>query len=136
MTLNLLSRDQILGASDIQTEDIEAPEWGGTVRVRGLTAKQRDEYESSLVVTEGKGKSQTQRINMRNARARLAVMAVIDEDGNPLFADSDVFVLGEKSGAVIDRIFEAASRLSGISETDMDELTGNSSGQSDDSNSD
>lgn len=132
MTAKLLSRDAILGASDIKTEDVSVPEWGGTVRVRGLDAKQRDEFESGLIETVGK----TQRITMRNARARLAALSIVGEDNEPLFSPADVFLLGEKSGAALDRVFAVASRLSGIGDSDMDELTKNSSGQSDDSSSD
>ena len=132
MTAKLLSRDAILGASDIKTEDVSVPEWGGMVRVRGLDAKQRDEFESGLIETVGK----TQRITMRNARARLAALSIVGEDNEPLFSPADVFLLGEKSGAALDRVFAAASRLSGIGDSDMDELTKNSSGQSDDSSSD
>lgn len=131
-TEKLLSRDAILGASDIKTEDVSVPEWGGTVRVRGLDAKQRDEFESGLIETVGK----TQRVTMRNARARLAALSIVGEDNEPLFSPADVFLLGEKSGAALDRVFAAASRLSGIGDSDMDELTKNSSGQSDDSSSD
>jgi hypothetical protein len=132
MTAKLLSRDAILGASDIKTEDVSVPEWGGTVRVRGLDAKQRDEFESGLIETVGK----TQRVTMRNARARLAALSIVGEDNEPLFSPADVFLLGEKSGAALDRVFAVASRLSGIGDSDMDELTKNSSGQSDDSSSD
>jgi len=132
MTANLLLRDAILGASDIKTEEVHVPEWGGTVLVRGLTAKQRDEFESGLIETVGK----TQRVTMRNARARLAALAIVGEDNEPLFSPADVFLLGEKSGAALDRVFAVASRLSGIGDSDMDELTKNSSGQSDDSSSD
>ena len=63
MTVKLLSRDAIL-ARPILTEDVSVSEWGGTVRVRGLDAKQRDEFEAGLIETVGK----SQRVTMRNAR--------------------------------------------------------------------
>ena len=132
MTVKLLSRDAILGASDIKTEDVSVSEWGGTVRVRGLDAKQRDEFEAGLIETVGK----SQRVTMRNARARLAALSIVDESNAPIFSAADVILLGEKSGAALDRVFAVASRLSGIGDSDMDELTKNSSGQSDDFSSD
>lgn len=132
MTVKLLSRDAILGASDIKTEDVSVSEWGGTVRVRGLDAKQRDEFEAGLIETVGK----SQRVTMRNARARLAALSIVDESNAPIFSAADVILLGEKSGAALDRVFAVASRLSGIGDSDMDELTKNSSGQSGDSSSD
>lgn len=129
---SILSFDQIRGASDIQTEEVAVPEWGGSVLVRGLTAKERDKYESSMVETKGK----SAKVNMANARARLLVMTVVDESGELMFSQADVGWIGEKSAAAVDRIYDVASRLSGVTDADMDELVGNSSGQSDDSSSD
>ena len=47
--MTYLSRDAILQREDIKTEDVEVPEWGGTVRVRGMTGVQRDAFEASLI---------------------------------------------------------------------------------------
>lgn len=118
----LLSRDAILSASDIKTEDVHVPEWGGTVRVKGLTAAQRDVFESQALDMRGKSVS----VNMAGIRALLASMAIVDEGGNPLFSKKDVAALGDKSGAALDRVFEAVTRLSGIGDNDVAELAGNS----------
>jgi hypothetical protein len=129
----LLGRDAIFSAPDIQTEDVLIPEWGGAVRVKGLNAAERDAYEASIV---GKGKGQ-KGPNYSNVRARLVALTVIDEAGNQLFGPADVRQLGEKSAAPIDRIYDVAARLSGITEEDEEELEGNSEpGQSDGSSSD
>ena len=42
----LLTRDLILKADDIQTREVEVPEWGGTVLIRALTGTERDAYEA------------------------------------------------------------------------------------------
>lgn len=118
----LLSRDAILGASDIKTEDVRVPEWGGTVRVKGLTAAQRDVFETQVVSMRGKDVS----VNMAGIRAKIASMSLVDDEGNKLFTEKDVKALGEKSGAALDRVFEVCTRLSGIGEDDVDELAGNS----------
>jgi hypothetical protein len=48
-----------------------------------------------------------------------------------LFTDEDVAALGQRSAAALERVFDAASRLSGLSAEDMEELAKNSeSGQS------
>jgi hypothetical protein len=47
MSGSYLTRDAILQAPDLQGEDVAVPEWGGTVRVRGLSGAQRDAYEAS-----------------------------------------------------------------------------------------
>jgi hypothetical protein len=124
----LLTRESILAAEDVQVEDVDVPEWGGVVRVRGLTGMQRDAFESEIVVQNGKN---TER-NTHNLRARLIALAVVDEAGARMFTHHDVDALGAKSARALDRVFEAASRLSGLSAGDVDELAENFvEGQSD-----
>jgi len=45
-----LTKEQILGASDIEIEKVDVSEWGGFVYVKGMTAKQRDDFEASILV--------------------------------------------------------------------------------------
>lgn len=128
----LLSRDDILKADDIKTELVEVPEWGGAVMVRGLTGAERDALEEE--VTSQRGSSV--RVNLRNLRAKLVVRSVVDEQGKHLFTPADVDALGKKSAAALQRVFNVASRLSGLSREDLEELTKNSEdGQSEDSTS-
>lgn len=115
----LLKRDFILGVSDLKVETVEVPEWGGSVLVRGMTGAERDAFEKSVLVRKGKD---TQ-VNLSNARAKLVALSVVDESGKRMFTDSDVIVLGTKSASALSRIFNVASRLSGITEEDVEELT-------------
>jgi len=94
------------------------PEWGGTVFVKGMTGTERDAFEASIVETRGKSTS----VNMRNIRAKLSAYSICDADGKLLFTEKDVKVLGEKSAAALQRVFNVASELSGISEKDIEEL--------------
>ena len=104
-----------------QGEDVEVPEWGGTVRVRGMTGTERDKFEAAVV--EMKGKKTT--MNMENFRARLAAKTIIDEDGKRLFHDSHIKALGAKSATALQRVFDVAQRLSGFSDEDVEELAKN-----------
>lgn len=129
MSVKALSRDAILGASDIKTEEVPVPEWGGTVLVRGLTAKQRDKAEAAMFQLRGSVTSKNgpdMRMSMAGVRALMAAMAIVDEQGDRLFSDADAELLGEKSGAALDRVFEVVTRLSEFSDGDIDELVGNS----------
>lgn len=117
----LLSRDEILQAPDLPTERVYIPEWNGEVLVRGLTAAERDAFEQSIVETRGKNT----RMNLRNIRAKLVALCVVDEQGNRLFSDEDAELLGKKSAAALNRIFEVAQRLSGLTPADVEELAGN-----------
>lgn len=125
-----LTKTEILEADDIVYEDVAVPEWGGVVRVKTLTGLERDSLEQSML--EGKGKSQ--QVNMANFRAKLCSRTIVDDKGKRVFGDLDIVDLGRKSGQALQRVFNAASKLSGFSDADIEEITKNlESGQSDDS---
>jgi hypothetical protein len=131
----LLSKQQILSAQDIQFEDIPVPEWGGEVRVKGLSGRERDKFEADSLSKAKKGGQRD--VILENLRARLVVACVVDEQFQPLFDRADVMRLGEKSAVALERVFSKAQELSGMSDEDVEELAGNSdSDQSDSSTSD
>lgn len=119
-----LSRDAILGASDIVTETVDVPEWGGKVNIRGLTGRELDDYQNSLrkIVKD-------QVVAQPNSRAKLLVKTLVNDEGGRLFADKDVEALARRSGRVLDRLWDVAARLSGISEEEQEEIEGNSAGE-------
>jgi len=117
--MTILTRDQILQANDLVTETVEVPEWGGSVFVKSLTGVERDQFEAAIVELKGRDT----KINMRNARARLVALSVVDEEGKKVFSPNDISLLGAKSAAALQRVFNVAMRLSGISEEDVRELT-------------
>jgi hypothetical protein len=108
--MGALNADQILQAQDLQTRDVECPEWGGIVRVRALTGAERDDYEQATV--EIAQASQGKRLP--NMRARLCVMCMVNDAGERLFSIAQVEALGAKSAAVLDRIYDVAAELSGL----------------------
>jgi hypothetical protein len=128
-----LTRAEMLAVSDILVEDVHIPEWDTYVHVRGMTGAQRDAYEDASLSMPDK-KKQTRAFIYKDARARLVAWSVVDENGKRVFSDADIPRLSEKSAAALQRIFNVAMRLSGISEEDIEELVKNSpDGQSDDS---
>ncbi len=117
-----LTKDQILQAQDIMFEDVPVPEWGGTVRVVTLTGNERDAIEASMIVGKGKNKD----VSLANLRAKVVARSIVDEEGKRIFEDEDIAALGRKSAAALNRVYEVAQRLSGITQEDVDELTKNS----------
>jgi hypothetical protein len=115
-----LTREAILAFDDLPRESVEV--WGDSVWVRCMTAKERDEFESSVLVTKGKNTE----LNRKNIRAQLVIRTTVDEKGKRVFTNDDVDAVGGKSSKEIDKIFEVASRLSGLSQKDVEELAGNS----------
>jgi len=117
----ILNRDDILNVADLPIEEIQVPEWGGSVLVRGMTGAERDAFEASIVELKGNKSS----VDMRNIRAKLVALTLVDESGERLFSQADVELLGKKSAAALQRIFEAAQKLSGLTQADVEELAKN-----------
>ena len=122
--MSLLTKAAILAAADLKTEDVDVPEWGGSVRVRSFTGRERDAFEAGMVRGDGKDR----KVDLTNMRARLVGLTVIDETGQRLFSDEEIDLLGAKSGAALDRVFAVAQKLNGLSSDDVEELAKNSSG--------
>jgi hypothetical protein len=118
-----LSKEQILAADDKKTEAVQVPEWGGEVLVKGLTGKERDLYEDSILAQDTKGNIRTK---LANARAKLVVRAAVDSKGHQLFEDDDIERLGNKSAKALNRVYEKAAEMSGLKDEDLEELVGNS----------
>ena len=108
--MTLLTRAAILAISDLRTQDVDVPDWGGTVRIRTLTAGERDDFDASL--STGTGATRT--LDLHNIRARLLALCIIDDAGNPIFTHDDVLALGGKSSAAVGVVFDAAQKLNGM----------------------
>lgn len=117
----ILSRDAILGAMDLATEDVDVPEWGGTVRIRTLTAAERDTFDASL--SKGTGNNRT--LDLANLRARLLALCIVNDDGSPVFSADDIAALGAKASLPLGRVFEAAQKLNGMLPTAVEDAVKN-----------
>lgn len=130
MAKKFLTKQEILAKDDLKTEDVFVPEWDAWVRVRAMSAYQRDRFEAGTIQRNGKEITQ----NLDNIRARLCLLCMVDENGEQIFGEEDTFPLGGKSAAALDRIFTVAQRLNGLRDQDVEELAKNSlAGQNGDS---
>lgn len=115
-----LSKAAILGVTDFKIEKVAVPEWGGDVYMRTITGLERDLFEDSY--SEKK---------MRAFRVRFLVLTLCDEKGERLFSDEEIDVLGKKSSAVINRLFEKAWELNAFTNNAVETLgNGSASDQS------
>jgi len=114
----LLNKQAILDVQDIEIEKVEVPEWGGYVFVKGMSGLERDTFEASIVQQRGNNS----KVNMVNIRAKLASATICDKSGVRMFNDKDVSELGKKSANALQRVFDVAQRLSGITGGDIEEL--------------
>lgn len=125
----MLTADAIRAADDLAYETLDVPEWGGEVRVRGLTAAERDLYDREIIKIDKQGNTSVGRLE--NLRALLVVRCLVDDKGERMFRDGDARMLGEKSSAVIGRIYDVAARLSGMREQEVEEAAADFDGAQD-----
>jgi len=118
-----LTHDAILAVEDLPFEDIEVPEWGGAVRVAGLSGKSATDFSAKLVQMNPDGSIKS--LSMDNFMAELLVLTLVNEKFKPLFSKDEVEALGEKSAAVLKRLSDIAMRLSGLSGTAVKEKAKN-----------
>jgi hypothetical protein len=124
----MLNKADVRDAHDRVIEKVPVPEWGTDkpvherfLFVRSLTAGECDQMEESCIEARKRGA----KVTLRNMRARLVALAACDERGVPVFTDSDVEWLTDKAGAPVNRLYAKAQELSGITESDLEELEKN-----------
>lgn len=126
-----LTREQILQAPDIRTEILHIEEWGGDVWVKSMSGTERDRFEASILDMKTK-----QTVKLENIRAKLCSCTLCDEEGNLLFTEKDVELLGKKNANALSKVFMLAKALSGIGEEEMTDLTSSMKSPFEDSASD
>lgn len=114
-----LSKAEILAADDLPMESVEVPEWGGLVLVRGMSGLERDGISQGLRQADGK-------MDLEKFRTSVCACSMVDEQGKRLFSDAEVEALGAKSTTALDRVYEVASRLSGLGAETNEDLEKNS----------
>ncbi len=116
--MGLLTIEEIKNADDKRTVDVSCPEWGGDVRLRGLTGDERDELEF--------WSTRKKKNDGRGFRVKLISMCAVNETGEPLFNGEAIKLLGGKSASVVERLFVASMKLAGLSNDDVEKLEKNS----------
>lgn len=107
----MLSREEILAALDLPMEEVQVPEWGGSVFVRTMTGSERDAFEFWFCKNPGK-----------DIKANVLVRTICDENRKAIFTEADIEGLSAKSAAALDRCYEVATRLSRLMPADIEEL--------------
>jgi hypothetical protein len=102
-----LTREQILSAEDLPTEDVDVPEWGGHILLRVMPGSDREEFEGS-VLEDREDKS------TREFRTKLVAFCAVDSAGERLFTIEHVEKLGRKNGKVLDRLADVCLRINGM----------------------
>ena len=69
-------------------------------------------------------KGRKTKTNLLDFRAKLVAASVIDDNGQLAFTEKDVRQLSQKSAGALDKVAAVASKLSSMSQDDVEELTG------------
>jgi len=108
-------RDAILAKEDLPREKVPTDEWAPEVPfvyVQGLSAEARDAWEQSMT-TQFQGRI-VPKSKVKNLRAAFVAKVLVDENGERLFKDNEADLLGNKSAAVLDRLWDKGRELSGM----------------------
>lgn len=120
----LLSKEEILKVADLSFEEVEVPEWKGSILLWQMTAADRGDLSAYMVDEKGKPKPNT----MQGWQVRYLSLCIKDSNGAKLFTESDLQDLQGKSGKVIERLFGEAQRINGTSENALDDAKKDSAG--------
>ena len=118
--MGYLTRDEILAARDLKTKDLEVPSWGGTIRVREPTVRERDRMGTEY------NKANRDQAKMMELRMEMCSRVIVDERGESVFTAKDIEALGKKSPENIDLVFQTSMELGGLDQKEKDEIAGNS----------
>lgn len=103
----ILTKSAILAAEDFQYALVSCPEWGGEVRVRGLTAA--DQAYIAKLSNQDKKEALTLNVFIRG---------VVDDNGERVFTNADVEDLKKRSYAVVERVAKKIIELTSPGDAD------------------
>ncbi|MBX9877635.1 MAG: phage tail assembly chaperone [Candidatus Obscuribacterales bacterium] len=111
----VLNKEQIFAFKDREIQKVEIPEWEGHVCVRVVTGAERLALES-LVAGLSDGSPEERMMKL----ARIICMVACDEEGKPLFEESDSQELMKKSAKPLMRIVRSGTKLNSLQENDLE----------------
>lgn len=125
--MTLLNFDDIIASQDKEYQDVEVPEWGGTVRIATMSGEDRDRWELSMMQADDSSERGFKLNFDAYSRVRLVAMCLVDDNFNRIFVTKEqIEKLSQKSGKVMDLLYDVAQRVNGITDSDIDDLEKNS----------
>jgi len=107
-----LSLEQLTKRREVREVDVDCPELGGKVRLRGFTVRQKTAFEQALT-----GKS------VKEGRERLLVQTIVKPEG---LTAEHLKLIGDQDSTAWEPLVEAAMTLTGFKEADLEKLSKNS----------
>lgn len=126
MSRVVVTADEFLTSPALERpkEDVPVPELGEgkVIPVWGMTPRERTEWEDSM---SRSSKTQLAK-KKKEIRERWVVECCRDDSGTRLFTLAQLEQLGQRSAVVVERLVNAALRLSGATNEDIEKLVKNS----------
>jgi len=115
--MTYLTAEQVLNATDTDIGEVDVPEWGGRVLVRGLDAKYVSDLIQKGFIKPGKGgEGDEQEIDLSKIDfIDIAARSLADEKGERLLTRDQMKRMDRKSFPIISRIAQKALELAGLS---------------------
>lgn len=99
-----ISLDDLMRAPDHKTIEVEVPEWGGFVRLRTLSAAEREVWELG-------GQKD---LEVNQFYAKFVALCMVDEAGKRIVPDDQIEFFSRKAAGPMKRVFDAAQELNGL----------------------
>lgn len=110
-------RDLILDVDDISSEEVDVPQWGVRVLVKGMSARDR------LRIMQTATDPNTGEVDVERVYPDVIIATVHDpESGLPVFTDEDRGAILSKSYGAVEALASAGLRLSAIAPAQQDAL--------------
>jgi len=119
--VSFLTEAEILAPRPLPYRDVDVPEWGGTVRIQGLSSAEGDKFLASLQRQNG------QRVERDTSYycAKLLAVTLVNERGERIVTEGNILRLAEQANAVIMGLAEIAQELSGLKPGSVEEAAKN-----------
>lgn len=112
--MTLLSKAEIETADARRFQDVEVPEWGGTVRLQVMSGQQLDEWEEWF---SSQPRTDKGTVDQGGMRAKLVSMVLVDEAGMPVFTPEELNAKGKNA---LVRLFTIALSMNLIGDGDVE----------------
>lgn len=107
-----LSKDAWLGATSLQTKEIEVPELGGSLLIRELPG---EFATSQFIEVENPGTAGARsKINYEALERKQFHLCVVDENNSSVFTEDEVKTVFHNHGSAVRRVIRAIDELSAI----------------------
>jgi len=118
----LLTKEAILNSKDIEFKDVPIKEWGGSIRLKEMDGTERDVFETEVMKRR---KGNTDEVELKGLKIYLLHLCMVNDKGERLFTQEDIFALQKKNARIINDLFTEAQKLNKLKKEDLESAVKN-----------